>query len=80
MQFRKKPVVIDAWEISLDAERPAWVQEAFASEALDWDPAGEGLWVNTLEGALVGIDGRHADPRRQGRAVPLQARHLRGHL
>lgn len=57
MRFRKKPVVIDAWEISFDAEQPQWVQQAFATDVLDWDPAGEGLWINTLEGAMVGSMG-----------------------
>jgi hypothetical protein len=52
--YRKKPVVIQAWKIDLDADQPDWVKAAFQAEAIDWDPAGEGLWINTLEGAVVG--------------------------
>ena len=51
MKFRKKPVVIDAWRISLEAVEPEWVRTAFAADQIDWCPDGEGLYVNTLEGA-----------------------------
>ena len=54
-QFRKKPVVISAWLIDFtNKPLPEWVNDGFRSEALDWDPAGEGLWINTLVGAMVG--------------------------
>jgi hypothetical protein len=61
-RFRKRPVVIDAWCIDFDSAKPDWVAHAFDRDlsqtgALDWDPAGEGLWINTLEGAMVGAIG-----------------------
>jgi hypothetical protein len=57
-QFRKKPVVISAWRIDFaDKPLPEWVNDGFRADVLDWDPAGEGLWINMLEGAMVGDHG-----------------------
>lgn len=53
-QFRKKPVVISAWLIDLDGDKPDWVAAAFAAETIDWCPSGEGLYINTLEGHMKG--------------------------
>lgn len=54
-QFRKKPVVIDAWRIDFQNKPlPEWVNDAFRSETIDWCPAGEGLYINTLEGLMKG--------------------------
>jgi hypothetical protein len=66
MKFRKKPVVIEAWRIDpLSDSRPEWVSSAMlpsddGSEpadrvgGLDWCPSGEGLYINTLEGHMLG--------------------------
>lgn len=51
--YRAKATPIEAWKIDFDAARPEWLQAAFAAETVDWDPAGEGLWVNTSEGARM---------------------------
>ena len=56
-QFRKKPVVIDAWKIDHDATQPEWVKVEFRAEALDWCPSDEGLWISTLEGSMTGSIG-----------------------
>lgn len=53
-RFTKKPVTIDAWRIALTNPEPDWVRDAFALEKLDWCPAGEGLYISTLEGHMKG--------------------------
>jgi hypothetical protein len=40
-RYRKKPVEVRAWKISLDGQEPDWVCEAFDGERIDWCPAGE---------------------------------------
>lgn len=37
-------------------------------------------WIETLEGGHIVCPGDWVITRHQGRAIPLQARHLRGHL
>lgn len=57
-RFTKKPVTIDAWLIDfVNKPLPDWVNEAFRTEAIDWCPAGEGLYINTLEGHMLGTNG-----------------------
>lgn len=57
-RFTKKPVTIDAWLIDFgNKPLPDWVNSAFASEVIDWCPAGEGLYINTLEGHMKGNNG-----------------------
>lgn len=57
-RFTKKPVTIDAWLIDFgNKPLPDWVNEAFRTEAIDWCPAGEGLYINTLEGCMLGANG-----------------------
>lgn len=51
-RYRKKPVEVRAWKISFDGQEPDWVREAFDGERIDWCPAGEGLYINTLEGHM----------------------------
>lgn len=50
--YRKKPVEVRAWKIGFDGQEPDWVREAFDGERIDWCPAGEGLYINTLEGHM----------------------------
>ena len=57
-RFTKKPVTIDAWLIDFgNKPLPDWVNEAFLTEAIDWCPSGEGLYINTLEGHMLGANG-----------------------
>lgn len=51
-RYRKKPVEVRAWKIGFDGQEPDWVREAFDGERIDWCPAGEGLYINTLEGHM----------------------------
>lgn len=61
MKYRKKPVVIEAWPIEAGSMRvdavPDWVQQAFATGAIEW--SGEVLYVNApeVDGAMVGYMG-----------------------
>lgn len=50
--YRKKPVEVRAWKIGFDGQEPDWVRRAFDGERIDWCPAGEGLYINTLEGRM----------------------------
>ena len=57
-RFTKKSVTIDAWLIDFgNKPLPEWVNEAFRTEVIDWCPAGEGLFINTLEGPMLGANG-----------------------
>ena len=57
-QFTKKPVTIDAWLIDFgNKPLPQWVHDAFLDDVIDWCPAGEGLYINTLEGHMLGGNG-----------------------
>ena len=57
-RFTKLPVTIDAWRIGFrDEQYPPWVQLAFFNDAIEWDPAGGGLYIETLEGHMFGAFG-----------------------
>lgn len=57
-RFTKRPVTIDAWLIDpANKPHPAWVHNAFAGSDIDWCPAGKGLYINTLEGHMLGGHG-----------------------
>lgn len=61
-EVRKKPVVIEAWRIVPGSPQPSWVRDALAKHegvtgAIDWDAAGEGMWINTLEGCMTANEG-----------------------
>lgn len=57
-RFTSLPVTIDAWLIdSCNEPHPPWVQLAFLNDAIDWDPAGGGLYIETREGYMYGADG-----------------------
>ena len=51
-RYRKKPVEVRAWKIGFDGQEPDWVRRAFDGGRIDWCPAGEGLYLNTLEGHM----------------------------
>lgn len=51
-RYRKKPVEVRAWKISFDGQEPDWVRKAFDGGRVDWCPAGEGIYINTLEGRM----------------------------
>lgn len=52
-RYRKKPVEVRAWKIGFDGQEPDWVRKAFDGRGrIDWCPAGEGIYINTLEGRM----------------------------
>lgn len=51
-RYRKKPVEVRAWKIGFDGQEPDWVRDAFDGERIVRCPAGEGLYINTLEGCM----------------------------
>lgn len=56
MKFRKKPVVIDAWQIKLnDPNVPNWAD--FGGRVQWRDAAGTMLEIVTLEGVMIGNAG-----------------------
>lgn len=61
MRYRKKPVVIEAWQIPSrkDAEEsicPAWVAQAVIDGVVTMNPVG-GVRVKTLGGEMIGAVG-----------------------
>jgi hypothetical protein len=59
MQYRKRPVVIDAVRVvskeeryASHTERPAWLAEAINSKAVWWDMMDGGYYIATLEGVM----------------------------
>ena len=57
-RFTKKPATIEAWLIDLSNKPfPKWVNAAFELNDLDWSPDGTGLYINTLEGDMLGSNG-----------------------
>jgi hypothetical protein len=59
MKYRKKPVVIDAWEIADTRSRdiPAWVLQALNQGTIRFNTEGPGLVIGTLEGEMRGALG-----------------------
>ena len=56
MKFRKKPVVIEAFQIPANdqtANMPVWVIQAVINKQIEPDPNG-GVEIKTLEGAMRG--------------------------
>ena len=62
MKFRKKPVVIEAWEVPHDKddntkEIPTWLIGAMASGTLELIAADGKTYINTLEGRMLANHG-----------------------
>jgi hypothetical protein len=50
----KRAYPVRAWKIDLDdSNLPIWVRSQFAWESINWDPAGDGLWVAKQHGVEV---------------------------
>jgi hypothetical protein len=50
-EFRPRQVTVQAWRIDFaNKPLPQWVNDAFRTEAIDWLPSGDGLFVNTKGG------------------------------
>lgn len=62
MKFRKKPVVIEAYQIPVNRDHttvmpPAWLLKAIMDEVVVADPATGCVHIKTLEGEMVGNPG-----------------------
>ena len=51
MKYKKKPVTIDAYQLSSEDPLPEWMECAFADGGID--RVGNKFVVDTLEGAMV---------------------------
>lgn len=67
MQYRKKPVVIDAWQNSDENELPAWVDSADVGR----EPGGV-ILINTLEGVMKAMPGDYIIKGIQGEIYPCK--------
>jgi hypothetical protein len=61
MKYRKKPVVIEAWQNSDENEFPAWVDSADVGR----EPGGV-ILINTLEGVMKAMPGDYIIKGVQG--------------
>lgn len=50
MKFRKKPVVIEAWQNAAGADMPEWVKDAVVETRDEW-----ALLIGTLEGDMLAL-------------------------
>lgn len=57
MKYIKKPIPVDAWQISLDDKSPDWVNEAFNTNAVDVKLEPVRLVIKTLEGDMTAYPG-----------------------
>lgn len=74
MRFRKKPVVIDAWQISYDSSTaPNWVMEAADQGRFRKTPSNDGICVATLEGEMFGLLGDWLIKGVKGEIYPCKA-------
>lgn len=66
-QYRKKPVVIEAWQNSDENEFPAWVDSADVGR----EPGGV-ILINTLEGVMKAMPGDYIIKGVQGEIYPCK--------
>lgn len=55
MFYRKKPVVIEAWQTYVEGEftKPQWLKEAIDAGKVYWSDGEPGYWtIETLEGSM----------------------------
>ena len=62
MKFRKKPVVVEAWQIPLDRDdkpldTPPWIIEAVLTQTLHLIGPGGRAYIKTLEGRMAADPG-----------------------
>ena len=67
MKYRKKPIVIEAWQNSDENEFPAWVDSADVGR----EPGGV-ILINTLEGVMKAMPGDYIIKGVQGEFYPCK--------
>jgi len=56
MKYRKKPIVIEAWQfLDPHAERPSWIETV--GNVLPHPDFGAVIEIQTLEGTMIGLQG-----------------------
>ena len=66
-KYRKKPVVIEAWQNSDENEIPVWVDNADVGR----EPGGV-ILINTLEGVMKAMPGDYIIKGVQGEVYPCK--------
>lgn len=66
-KYRKKPVVIEAWQNSDENECPVWVDNADVGR----EPGGV-ILINTLEGVMKAMPGDYIIKGVQGEVYPCK--------
>lgn len=66
-KYRKKPVVIEAWQNSDENEFPEWVSKADVGR----EPGGV-ILINTLEGVMKAMPGDYIIQGVQGEVYPCK--------
>lgn len=69
-RYRKKPVVVDAWQIGSSELWPEWLKEAVRCSVLR--ECGSWWWVKTLEGPLFGGMGDYIIKGIEGELYPCK--------
>ncbi|MFC2996114.1 hypothetical protein ACFODO_12715 [Acinetobacter sichuanensis] len=67
MKYRKKPIVIDAWQNSDENEFPIWVDNANVGRG-----SGGVILINTLEGVMKAMPGDYIIKGVQGEVYPCK--------
>ncbi len=61
MKYRKKPVVIEAWQVARASSAtglpPSWLLSALAGDAVQANPTTGTLYIKTLEGTMTAAVG-----------------------
>ena len=75
MKARKKPIVIDVWQVRANVVlafyAPAWVFEAFVKGTFEYDASGDESTVNTLEGKMTAHVGDYLAKGIDGELYPI---------
>lgn len=74
MKYRKKPVIVDAYNLLLDAEMddsPKWIQDAVTGGSIRAH-SGRSLLIRTLEGDMVAMHGDWIIRGVQGELYPCK--------
>lgn len=71
-KYRKKPVVIEAWQIGSDEKMPQWLFDAMESGTALERVDGSGWLIKTLEGNHLGSVGDYIIQGVQGELYPCK--------
>ena len=72
MKYRKKPVVIEAWQFGSDEQRPEWLYDAFDNGTIRMSVNCDKLYVKTLKGTHTAKQGDYIIQGVQGELYPCK--------